>query len=88
MAEPVGKPACWDFEQRDCDVAGRQDGRDCRRGDMLVLHPPEQIERVGDPLNRNDAIDGIEREIPAIRGSIGRHTRAILARVPVIIACR
>ena len=72
----------------DGDVACSQDDRDGRRGDVLVLDPPEQIERVGDPFDRDDAIEGIEREVPLKRGSIGRHAEAILTRVPGIIACR
>ena len=78
MAKPIGESASRHLEKCDGDVAGRQNSRNRRRGNVLVLYPPKQVQRVGDPLDRDDAIEGIEREVPANPGSIRRHADGIL----------
>jgi len=75
MTEAIGKPAGRDFQQRDGDIARREDDRHGRRRDVLVLHPPEQIQRVGDPFHRDNAVEGIEEEVTSNRTSIRRHQR-------------
>lgn len=85
MAEPIGKPAGRNFEQGDRDIARRENGGDGRRRDVLVLHPPEQIQRVGDPFDRDNPVEGIERQVATNPGSIRRHASIITARDPGMI---
>ena len=73
MAEAIRKPARRNFQQGNGEVARREDCRHCRRRDVLVLHPPEQVQGIRDPLDRDGTIDGIQREVAVKRGSIGRH---------------
>jgi hypothetical protein len=49
---------------RDCD-----DGH----GHVLLLYPPEQVQAVHDAFDRDDVVDGVEREVSAKTRSIRGH---------------
>jgi hypothetical protein len=40
---------------------------------VLLLYPPEQVQAVHDAFDRDDVVDGVEREVSAKTGSIRRH---------------
>ena len=75
MSKPIGKPARGNLERRDREIAGREKGGDDRHGDVLLLYPPEQVQAVHDAFDRDDVVDGVEREVSAKTGSIRGHVR-------------
>src|SRR5690606_5080389 len=68
VAEAVGEPPGGDLRQHERDVAGRHDrGHDCRRY-VLLLDPPDQVERVHDALYRSDTVGKVKAEVSAVAG--------------------
>ena len=73
VSEPVGEPAGRNFQQQQRDVAGREDrGHDVGR-QLLLLHPPQQVEAMRDAFEAGDAIRQVQRNVPAVAGSVRRH---------------
>jgi hypothetical protein len=73
MSEPIGQPAGGNLERRDREIAGREKDCDGRHGDVLLLYPPEQVQAVHDAFDRDNVVEGVEREVSAKTGSIRGH---------------
>ena len=73
VSEPVGEPAGWNLQQQQRDVTRREDRGHHLGRQVLLLHPPQQIKAVRDAFEGGDAIRQVERNVPAVAGSVRRH---------------
>jgi hypothetical protein len=80
MSKPIGEPAGGNLERCDREIAGREKGGDDGHGDVLLLYPPEQVQAVHDAFDRDDVVDGVEREVSAKTGSIRGHVSRVSDR--------
>src|SRR5262249_16064344 len=73
VAELVREPPSRDLKCHERQVAQGEDRRNGRRGDVLLLYPPEQIQAVHESFEAGDSIRKVEGDVSTKRAStIGR----------------
>jgi hypothetical protein len=72
VSEPVGEPAGWHLQRHQEQIARRHRRGHERRGHLLLLHPPQEIQAVHDTLDGGDLVRQVEPDVSSVAGSVRR----------------